>query len=487
MPAMSNPSVMAPNGGTLMVTAPAAAPTAAPQGGEAPLDPRIYKPKVNKNNVHYKSLIRALPRGRDLGAYPYVCVQVHHFRDIVSRESMTVKCCKNIPGVRNCPFCEDIWNRYRAAKDAGYTKDQLKLFLSQLPEEEWYGNFLIRQDENHPELAGQVKVWPHSKYQHAAFQTPVDKFNEKLAAAANPATAGTIQVDTGDAFVPYDPVNGYDYVLEGVWEAEKTFGDGRKGAPSYKPSTFVKVPTPLATATVVDPTTQQPSVVLDENTIYAILDECHELKFVYEDVPTEQQAIDMLQKFWERANSRAQQRAASGKYSAPAGTPAAMQQASPVAPNYGAQPFPTGSFGGQQFGVQNSIPQVPSNAKISTSGNPAAFMGQAQTGFQVPAAPVTAAPAAPATPAFAATPAQMAAPVQTAAPGFGSIQPSLSVAQAAQPTLAAAPAAAPAYVPPAAPPVSQPVTQFAAPAAPAAPQAGPVPVVETTDDDDLPF
>jgi hypothetical protein len=81
----------------------------------------------------------------------------------------------------------------------------------------------------------------------------------------------------------------------------------------------------------------------------------------------------------------------------------------------------------------------------------------------------------------------MTAPVQTAAPGFGSIQPSLSVAQAAQPTLAAAPAAAPAYVPPAAPPVSQPVTQFAAPAAQAAPQAGPVPVVETTDDDDLPF
>jgi hypothetical protein len=160
-----------------------------------------------------------------------------------------------------------------------------------------------------------------------------------------------------------------------------------------------------------------------------------------------------------------------------------MQQASPVAPNYGAQPFPTGSFGGQQFGVQNSIPQVPSNAKISTSGNPAAFMGQAQAGFQVPAAPVTASPAAPATPAFAATPAPMAAPVQTAAPGFGSIQPSLNVAPAAQP----APAAAPAYVPPAAPPVSQPVTQFAAPAAPAAPQAGPVPVVETTDDDDLPF
>ena len=122
-----------------------------------------------------------------------------------------------------------------------------------------------------------------------------------------------------------------------------------------------------------------------------------------------------------------------------------MQQSAPVPPNYGSQPFQTGTFGGQQFGNQNSIPQVPSNAKISTSGNPAAFMGQlAQPAMQMPAAP-----AAPAAPAMA-----------PAAP------------------------AAPAYVPPAAPPVSQPVTQFASPAVP---QAGPVAQVETTDDDDLPF
>ena len=478
MPMMNNPSVMAPNGGNLMVTAPAAAPSVASQGGDAPQDPRIYRPKVNKNNPHYKSLVRMLPRGRDLGAYPYVCVLVHHMRDVVSGETMTVKCCKNIPGVRNCPYCEDIWGRYNAAKtQPGADKNYLKRFLSQLAEEEWYGNVLVRQDENHPELNGQVKVWPHSKFQHAAFQTPVDKYNEEVAAAANPATAGAIQVDTGNAFVPYDPVTGYDYVIEGVWEAEKTFGDGRKGAPSYKLSTFVKNPSPIATSTVVDPNTGMPTAVLDENTIYAVLDQCHDLKFVYEDVPNEQQAVEMLSAFWDRANKRAQQRAASGKYGAPQGMPQQMQQSAPVPPNYGSQPFQTGTFGGQQFGNQNSIPQVPSNAKISTSGNPAAFMGQpAQPAMQMPAAPAAPAmaPAAPAAPAFAAAP---------AAPAMAPAAPAFAAAPAA-PAMAPAAPAAPAYVPPAAPPVSQPVTQFASPAVP---QAGPVAQVETTDDDDLPF
>ena len=218
-----------PNGGMLMVTAPAVAPTVAGQGGTT--DPRIWRPKVTKDNPNYKALIRALPRGRDLQAYPYVALMIHRFRDVNTGKRMTVKCCKNIPGVRTCPYCEDVWGRYRAAKEVpGVKKDDLKAFLNQLPEEEWYGNFLIRMDQNHSELANQVKVWPHSKYQHTAFQDPVDNFMKKQADAANPAKANEIQVDTGDAFIPYDPMNGYDYVLEGKWDTEKTFGNGKQGA-----------------------------------------------------------------------------------------------------------------------------------------------------------------------------------------------------------------------------------------------------------------
>jgi len=492
MPQLNNATYQAPNGGSLMVTAPAAPPPVTSNGGDTNNeDPRIFRTKVNKTNTSYKALIRALPRGRDLGAYPYVCVQVHRIRDIVSGKRLTVKCCKNIPGVQSCPFCDDIWARWRAAKEQpGATKEYLKQFTNQLADEEWYGNVLIRQDENHPENNGQVKVWAHSKYQHKAFQTPVDNYNKKMAeASAAPAQQGSINVDTGDAFVPYDPVNGYDYFLVGTWDAEVSYGSGRKGAPNYKASLFTKNPTPLAVTTVVDPATNQPYAQVDENSIYAILDQCHDLNFVFEDIPTPQQAITMLEDFWKEANALATQKAAAGRYSAPAGAPAVMQQAAPVAPNYASQPFPTGNFGGQQFGSQNSIPAVPANAKIATNSNAAAFMGQAPAAPAAAPAP-TATPmpapipasAAPATPAFAQTP---AAPAGN--PGF----PSMGMPAAAAPAAPAAPAAVqPTYTPPPAPPLQQAQpfgnTGFAQPAQ-QVPIAGPVPVVETDDDDSLPF
>lgn len=501
-----------PNGGMLMVTAPAAQPPVATQGG-APTDPRIWRPKVTKDNTKYEALIRALPRGRDLNAYPYVCVQVHRIRDFVSGKSMTVKCCKNIPGVKTCPFCEDVWGRWKAAKEQpGATKDSVKKYLQQLAEEEWYGNFLIRQDTNHPEFNNQVKVWPHSKFQHATFQDPVDKLIDNQNKAAQGQTGNNgINVDTGDAFVPYDPMTGYDYYLVGVWDPTKSFGNGRKpGAPTYKGSTFVKTPSPLFTKTVVDPATNQQVGVFDEASTLAILDQCHDLNFVFEDIPTPQQAIAMLADFWKEANEIAQQKAAAGNHGAfGAQQPAQGMAAAPaMAPSYAAQPFQTGAM----MGSQNAIPQVPANAKITTNSNAAAFMGQApaaapaQTAVLPTNAPAPMpTPAAPATPAFAQTPAQMMAPVSPAAPAAPAYaapaapafaapaNPGLSAmggipAQPAAPAYTA-PAAAPAapaapaqqaYVPPAAPPINQPVQM-------SVPTAGPTPIVETDSDDDLPF
>lgn len=510
-------NMQVPNGGMLMVTAPAAQPAVATQGG-AQMDPRLWRPRVTKDNTKYEALLRALPRGRDLNAYPYVCIQIHRFRDPVSGLTRVFKCCKNVPGQRNCPYCEDVWGRYGAAKEQpGATKDSLKVYLQQLPEEEWYGNFLIRQDANHPELNGQVKVWPHSKYQHAAFQDPVDKLIEQQTKAAQGNAGNGINVDTGDAFVPYDPSSGYDYHLVGVWDPEKSFGNGRKkGAPTYKGSAFLKNPTPLFTKTVVDPTTNQPVAMFDEESTLAILDQCYDLNFVFADIPTPQQAIEDLQKFWAEANEIAQGKARSanrggyGVSQAPA-MGAAPAMAPAMNPSYAAQPFQTGAYAG----AQNAIPQVPSNAKITTNGNAAAFMGQAPAApAPAPAAPVQAqvlptnAPApmpvqqTPATPAFAPTPAQMMAPVPPAAPaapaapavnpGFPAMGIPAQPAGFPQATPAGFPQAAPAapaapaqqaYVPPAAPPLNTGVQV----GMPGVPTAGPAPIVETDSDDDLPF
>ena len=149
---------------------------------------------------------------------------------------------------------------------------------------------------------------------------------------------------------------------------------------------------------------------------------------------------------------------------------------------------------GMQPGTQNSIPQVPANAKITSNTNPAAFMGQQQQmapavpNVQMPA-PIPAA-AAPVTPAFAPNPAFAPAPAAPApaAPAFPQAAPApqFGMPQAAPVAPAPAAPAAPvapqqqAYVPPAAPPLAQPAQMMP-------PQAGPAPIVETDSDDDLPF
>ena len=129
----------------------------------------------------------------------------------------------------------------------------------------------------------------------------------------------------------------------------------------------------------------------------------------------------MLQKFWDEANALSRQKAASG-YQTGYGAGAQQMGVAPaaVAPAYAAQPFQTGAQMpmGMQPGTQNSIPQVPANAKITSNTNPAAFMGQQQQmapavpNVQMPA-PIPAA-AAPVTPAFAPNPAFAPAPAAPA-------------------------------------------------------------------------
>jgi len=455
--APGNPAV--PNGGMLYITAPAAEPepTENTGNGEPPPDPRIYRPRVTKKNKTYTATVRPLPNGTNFASYPYVCVKFHYIRDLVTGKLLIAKCCQNptktpdgkiIPGVDkfSCPYCQDVWNRRNAAKEAGADDNTLKKYLQMLPEDVWYGNALIISDENHNELAGQVKLWEMNKFQHNTLQEPVTEYNKRAEAIKE----GKQYFDKGNCFIPYDPVQGRNYQIAGVWDEKKSMGTGKKGAPTYQGSGFAGYSSMLATKTVVNPQTGMQEVVFDENQMYDILQRCHDLTIVYEDTPTPEQARATLAKFWQEVNAdiaSKQQSAAAGNFGL--GAQQMPGAASPYNPTYAAQPFQTGAQG---YVLQGNIPKVPPTTKV-------------QTGLSFGQVPNT-----PATTAYSPTPAVMRAPVNPTQPD--NIQPAVAAApQFGQP--AAAPAA-PTFVAPASVAPAQAASQFAQPgvqvAAPAATQ-----------------
>ena len=455
--APGNPAV--PNGGMLYITAPAAEPepTENTGNGEPPTDPRIYRPRVTKKNKTYTATVRPLPNGTNFASYPYVCVKYHYIRDLVTGKLLAVKCCQNptktpdgkiIPGVDkfSCPFCQDVWNRRKAAKEAGADENTLKKYLQMLPEDVWYGNALIISDENHNELAGQVKLWEMNKFQHNTLQEPVTEFNKRTEAIKE----GKQYFDKGNCFIPYDPVQGRNYQIVGVWDEKKSMGTGKKGAPTYKESGFAGYSSMLATKTVVNPQTGLQEVVFDENQMYDILQRCYDLSIVYEDTPTPEQARTTLAKFWQEVNeeiARKQQSAAAGNFGL--GAPQMPGAASPYNPTYAAQPFQTGAQG---YMPQGNIPNVPPTTKV-------------QTGLSFGQVPNT-----PATTAYSPTPAVMQTPVNPSQPG--NIQPA-AAPQFAQPTAPAAAPAAPTFAAPASVAPAQAAPQFAQPGVPAAAPSAP--------------
>jgi hypothetical protein len=533
-----NPAV--PNGGMLYITAPAAEPeqTENTGNGEPPADPRIYRPRVTKKNKTYTATVRPLPNGTNFASYPYVCVKYHYIRDLVTGKLLIAKCCQNptktpdgkiIPGVDkfSCPFCQDVWNRRKAAKEAGADENTLKKYLQMLPEDVWYGNALIISDENHNDLAGQVKLWEMNKFQHNTLQEPVTEFNKRAEAIKE----GKQYFDKGNCFIPYDPVQGRNYQIVGVWDEKKTMGTGKKGAPTYKDSGFAGYSSMLATKNVTNPQTGMQEVVFDENQMYDILQRCYDLSIVYEDTPTPEQARATLAKFWQEVQAeiaQKQQSAAAGNFGL--GAPQAPGAPSPYNQTYAAQPFQTGVPG---YMPQGSIPNVPPTTKVQTglsfgqvpntpattaySPTPAVMqtpVNPSQPGNIQPAqfAQPTAPAAAPAAPTFAAStpaPAQAApqfAPqgVQMNAPAAAPAAPQFTAPTAAQfapqGVQMGAPAAAPAAEPyrPAPAPATAPATpafqvpsQGASPSAPVQQQAAPaqqqVPTYETDDDETLPF
>ena len=483
---MNQPNTTVPNGGMFYIN-PVPAPVVADNRGRSkredkPVDPREWIPRVTKDTPSYKAIVRPLTRGLNFQVHPYTCLMVHNFRDPATGHYEKFYCCKNNPSIRVCPYCEDVWARHKIAKATpGVSKETTAAILNQLPEEEWWGNFLIRQDQNHPEYNGTVKLWPHSKYQHNKLEAPVEAWNKQQERLNNPQAANEITApDQVTPCIPYQPAAGRDYYVGGEWDPNKSMGS-KKGVPTWKSSTWSGDITPLATKAVQNPDGTI-SYVMDEEAMRAILEQCIDMSYLNEKIPTQEQAAADVARFWkEAAESGKYRRNGATAYEAGGYAPAApatpmgaapmgaapmgatfgtVPQAAPAAAPFGTVPQAAPAYGqGVPGNVPNAVPQVPANAKISTSANPAAFMGQAPAA----PAPAYAAPAA-AAPAF-----QAAAP---AAAPFGTVQP-------AAPAPAAPAPAQPSYVPPAAPPVQQ-VAQ------PAAFQQN-VPIVETDSEDDLPF
>lgn len=461
-----NPSMPLQGPSMLFVNEPAAAPVI-----EEKKETNIWRPYTNDETREYNAVIRQLPAGRNLSAYPSMVVYKHYLKDRATGVSDTVLCLKNIPGNTKCPICDNIWDRYREAKkQAGGNKEapQVKALLAMTDKQEWYTNVYIRYDSVNPNNNGTVKLWKHSSAQHEEFAKPLQPAAQQAQPAAQVAGGYVPKKKSSNEqkFTPYCPMTGHDYNVNVRWDTARQF-NGRPGFSNYDESVFNDEYSYLAAKQVQNPDGTV-SVVPDEEAMLAILDQCHDLNALVAEVPTAQEALLRVQNFWaavEQKQMELAQGGARGGYQQGYGAQQNMYQQ----PQQPQMPYGNAGYAQQPYApsmqatpmAQTNIPNIPQNPNVRT-GNPAAFMG---------AAAPAAAPAAPAA------------------------QPAPQQNMFQQPAAPAAPAN-PFTVPGAVATGSAPAAPMAYPAQPApqqnqftVPQAkGPaVPLVETDGDEDLPF
>lgn len=394
----------------------------------------IWKPKLDKTVSEYVAKVRLLPQGIEgirNKTYPSVRVCTHYLYDLRTRTSKTVKCRKTFGDKEPCPICDNIWARWRAVVEQTGNKDSGKPYLKLTSTPEWYTNTLIIQDDAHNEFSGQVKIWQHSDAMERKLMDPTVPEPPKTYAP------GAIIPPPKRMFTPYCHINGVNFIVNVKYNKEKQMNE-------YDGCFWEQMNTPLAT---------------NENELRAILDQCHDLTKLFEDVPSVEAATIAVNEYW----AEVEQKMNSGAVvSNPVRNVTAALNGQSAAPLY--QPPTAPQY---QQPQQNTAQQfVPQNVQASTYGGQ--FLGGAQPQteqqYAAPAAPQYQAPAA----------AQYQAP---AAPQY---------------TAPAAPAAAPQYVAPAAQAAAAP--QYQAPAAAPAAQAIPGDVPPESqmlppgdDDGELPF
>lgn len=256
-------------------------------------DREIWRPRVNAKHPGYDARVRLLPQGMDglkNRTYPGVNVKFHHlYVNGVRRE---VKCRHSIPGFQRCPICDDIWARWREAnKQFGKDDKRVKALLSMTARDEWFTNVLIREDDNHPENNGQVRVWRHSDAMDRQLRAPFDDSAEATDTQNGQAAQGGIRARKKQEkrrFFPHSPTDGVDFTVMATWDTAKKM-------PTYEGSDFDEASTPLANT---------PNEMVD------IISRCHDLGKYLQGIPTEQEAATIIREFWEETEKRAAQNAA---------------------------------------------------------------------------------------------------------------------------------------------------------------------------------
>lgn len=392
---MTNPSI--PQDDILTVGAPAAQPQ------QTKGNPNVWKPRgVTAKHPEYNALVRMLPQGLaglKANTYPSLMVKVHYLKDAATGVSKTVLCRETIG--QRCPICQNIAMRYKEwlpvlGKDA-----TVKRCRDLWSSTEWYTNVLIRQDQEHPEFNGEVKMWQHTDYVNNMLDAPSKQ--KPVAAVPQAPAANDIFAKRKAAeeakvefFIPYSPRNGRDFFVTPSWNTETN-------RVSYDTCSWAENPSPLAAT---------------DDEMFAILDRCHDLTQLIADMPSQEMATAAITAFWNEVNDAQSgiPQAGTGPTYAGGGAQGFYQQTQQFQQRQNVNSVDAAGYFGEAV-AQSAAPAAPAytapaapaqaapafvNDPLGTPGDQVAYAQQpaapATQAFAAPAAPAPAAPAAPAAP-----------------------------------------------------------------------------------------
>ena len=251
---------------------------------KAPVDERFWKPTI-KNEAHeYQAMIRMLPRGLNglkNKLHPSVKILTHRLKSEQAKVFMNVKCRKTLGDDQFCPICDAGWAIYNEGKlqNSKELKDQGKDVLAK---ESHIMNILIRNDTQHPELIGQVKLWEHTGKMN---KTLFDPTKEEVRDPSKP-----VSIKKKKIFYPYSPKDGRDFLVVVTEDPEKKMA-------SYESSEWDE--------------DGMSDLAGSEAEMLAILDKCNDLS-EFMSIPTAEEAAQKYAEFRAKVEQKLSGRVAAG-------------------------------------------------------------------------------------------------------------------------------------------------------------------------------
>ena len=234
-------------------------------GSSRKTDDRFWKPNIKNERKEYQAKIRLLPRGLEgvtNGLHPTIEQHVHYIREPNHGLYLTVKCRKALGKHEHCPICDANWAMYNTKVES-----LVKKAKSRMGRVSHIGNILIREDLNHPEFNGQVKLWDHTNNINKMLLAPLRNEEE--------ASGGGFKKKQ-EKFNPYSPINGRDFITIVSENPDNGF-------PNYNGSFWDE-----AGLTDIAPTKDE---------IMATLDQCYDLNEFINDIPTVEELTNRYNEF----------------------------------------------------------------------------------------------------------------------------------------------------------------------------------------------